>query len=97
MFHHLARLLSQFCQFHISPGRTRQRVEQPKSKSTQLRSARRWVTLYMMLMSCTHRVAVLILPVDVGALLDELLGVLEVPVQHSRHQVLAEHAAQVVV
>ena len=51
-----------------------------------------------MLMSCTtHRVAVLILPVDVGALLDELLGVLEVPVQHRRHQVLAEHAAQVVV
>ena len=35
MFHHLARLLSQFCLFPISPGRTRQRVKQPKSKSTQ--------------------------------------------------------------
>ena len=33
MFHHLTQLLSQFCQFPISPGRTRQRVEQPKSKS----------------------------------------------------------------
>ena len=34
MFHHLAQLLSQF---PISPGRTRQRVEEPKSNSTQLR------------------------------------------------------------
>ena len=35
MFHHLAQLLWQFCQFPISPGRTRQRVEQLKSKSTK--------------------------------------------------------------
>ena len=35
MSHHLAQLLSQFCQFLISPGRTRQRVEEPKSNSTQ--------------------------------------------------------------
>ena len=35
MFHHLAQLLSQFCQIPISPGRTGQRVEQPKSKSTK--------------------------------------------------------------
>ena len=49
MFHHLAQLLSQFCQFPISPGRTRQRVEQPKSKSTQPRFARRRVTLYKVL------------------------------------------------
>ena len=33
------------CQFPISPGRTRQRVEQPKSKSTQPRFAKRCVTL----------------------------------------------------
>ena len=46
MFHHLAHLLSQFCQFPIRPGRTRQRVEQPKSKSTQPRFARRWAALY---------------------------------------------------
>ena len=43
MFHHLVQLLSQLCQFPISPGRTRQRVEQPKSKSTQPRFASRWV------------------------------------------------------
>ena len=47
MFHHLAQLLSQFCQFPISPGRTRQRVEQPKSYLTQPRFARRWVSLYL--------------------------------------------------
>ena len=44
-----------------------------------------------------HRVAVDVLRVDVRALLDELLGVLQVAVQHRRHQVLAEHAAGVVV
>ena len=46
MFHHLAQMLSQFCQFPTSPGRTGQRVEQPKSRSTQPRFARRCVTLY---------------------------------------------------
>ena len=46
MIHLLAQLLRQFCQFPISPSRTRQRVEQPKSKSTQPRFARRCVTLY---------------------------------------------------
>ena len=35
MFHRLAQLLSQLCQFPIRPSRTRQRVEQPKAKSTQ--------------------------------------------------------------
>ena len=45
MFHHLAQLLSQICQFPISPGRTRLRVEDPKSKSTQPRFARKCVTL----------------------------------------------------
>ena len=35
MFHHLAHLISQSCQFPIGPSRTRQKVEQPKSKSTQ--------------------------------------------------------------
>ena len=34
-FHHLAHLLSQFCQFPISPSRTRQRVEHLISKQTQ--------------------------------------------------------------
>ena len=52
MFHHLEQLLSQFCQFPISPGRTRQRVEHPKSNSTQPRFARRWVSLYMMSERC---------------------------------------------
>ena len=47
IFHYLAQLLSQFCQFPISPGRTRQRVEQTKSKSTQPRFARRWVSRYL--------------------------------------------------
>ena len=46
MFFHFAHMLSQFCQFPISPGRIRQRVEHPKSKSTQPRFARRWVPLY---------------------------------------------------
>ena len=45
MFLHLAHMLSHFCQFDISPGRTRQRVEQDKSKSTQPRFARRLATL----------------------------------------------------
>ena len=44
MFDHFAQLLSQLCQFPISPGRPGQRVEQPKSKSTQPRFARRCVT-----------------------------------------------------
>ena len=45
MFHHLAQLLSRFCQIPTSPSRVRQIVEQSKSKSTQPRFARRWVTL----------------------------------------------------
>ena len=40
-------LLSQFCQFPISPSRTRQLVEQPKSKSTQPSYPTRWTTMYL--------------------------------------------------
>ena len=47
MFHHLAQLLSRFCQIPTSPSRIGQRVEQSKYKSTQPRFARRWITLYM--------------------------------------------------
>ena len=47
MFHHLAHLLSQFWQFPISPSRTWQRVEQPKSKPTQPSYPSRWTTLYL--------------------------------------------------
>ena len=46
MFHHLVHLVGHLCQFASGPGRTRQRVEQHKSKSTQPRFARRWATLY---------------------------------------------------
>ena len=35
MFYHLAQMLSHFCQCPISTCRTRQRVEQQKSKLTQ--------------------------------------------------------------
>ena len=42
MFHHYARPLCHFCQFSISPVRTRQRAGQLNSKSTQHRFARRW-------------------------------------------------------
>ena len=45
MFHHLARLIIHFCQFPISPSTTRQRVEQPKSKSNQPNYLTRWTTL----------------------------------------------------
>ena len=41
MFHHVANLLSHLCQFPIGPGRARQMVEHPKSKSTQPRFTRR--------------------------------------------------------
>ena len=47
MFHHLAQLFSHFCQFAISLGRTRQRVEQSKSKSTQPSYPSRWPSLYI--------------------------------------------------
>ena len=47
MFRHLAHLICHFCQFTMSPGRARQRVEQHKSKSTQPRFARRCLTLYI--------------------------------------------------
>ena len=36
MFHHYAQLLSQLCQYPISPSRTEQKAGQPKSKSSQL-------------------------------------------------------------
>ena len=47
MFHHLAHLLSQFCHFPIGPSRSRQRVEQQTSKSTQLSYQTRWATMYV--------------------------------------------------
>ena len=46
MFHPLVHLLSHFCQYPISPGRTGQSMERHKSKSTQPRFAGRWATLY---------------------------------------------------
>ena len=48
MFHHLAQLLSQICQFLVSLSRARQRVKQPKSKSTQPSYLTRCPTLYYM-------------------------------------------------
>ena len=47
--------------------------------------------------AASHRVSVDVLGVDVGALGDELARVVEVAVQHRRHQVLAEHANRVIV
>ena len=55
MLHHLAHLLCHFCQFPICPGRTRQRVEQHKSKSTQPRFAKRCLTLYGSATICDTR------------------------------------------
>ena len=46
MFRHPAHLLSQFCQFPISPSRTRQRVEQLESKQTQPSYPSGCLTLY---------------------------------------------------
>ena len=46
VFLYLAQLLSHFCQLPISPSRTRQKVGQPKSKSTQSNYQSRWTTLY---------------------------------------------------
>ena len=46
MFHHVARLLSHFCQCSISQGRTWLRVEEHKSKSARPRLASRCSTLY---------------------------------------------------
>ena len=49
MFHHLAQLLGQFCQFPISLSRTRQIVGKPKSKSNQPSYPTRCPTLYFKL------------------------------------------------
>ena len=46
MFHHHAILLSQSCQFPISPSRTMQKMQQPKSKSTQPSYPTRWAAMY---------------------------------------------------
>ena len=43
MFHRVVHLLNQFFQF---PIRTRQKVEHPKSKSSQPNYRKRWATLY---------------------------------------------------
>ena len=46
MFHHLAHLISHFCQFTISLSRTGQTVEQRKSQSTQPNYPTRCPSLY---------------------------------------------------
>ena len=56
MFHHLAQLLGQFCQFPISPSKTRQRVEQPKSKSTQPNYPTRCTSQYLKMGNSNNKV-----------------------------------------
>ena len=58
----IAQLLSHFYQLPISPSRTRQRVEQPKSKSTQPNCPNRWTTLYIFLLKLSVRVMRFICP-----------------------------------
>ena len=97
MFHHLAQLLSQFCQFPISPGRNRQRVEQPKSRSTQPMFAKRCVTLYHQALFIENNtflanetyifahLAYLPLQVEICALINYLVDVCLVRVKHTSY------------